>query len=327
MISVFGIGNPLMDSLYHVDAATLRNLGATPGVMELVGAERIAMIRGALGDPYLIPGGSCANTMRGLAWISSQSDASSRIVARFTGVVAADEAGRTYERGMQATGVEAGLRREAGHTGSSLVLVTPDGERTMFTDLGVSLLLRREHIDQAALSDAQALYATGYLFDGAEELEALDFAASVAKSANVPFVFDVADPFVIDRHRTALLDWIPGRVSVLIGNRSELRMLGGAKTDEEALAAVRSLAPTVVMKIGAGGALVTTAEAGAERAAALPVEPRDTTGAGDSFAAGFLHSWLSGGTALEACDAGNKLARGIVSVDGCDYSKLPPLAR
>ena len=186
--------------------------------------------------------------------------------------------------------------------------------------------LRKEHVVAAAIQAADAFYATGYLFDGAGELEALDVAAAVAKSANVPFVFDVADPFVVDRHREALAQWIPGRVEVLIGNRSELRMLTGAATDEDALDAVRDVAPLTVMKIGAEGALVRRRAGPIERAAATPLEARDTTGAGDSFAAGFLHSWLTAGTPLEACARGNELAAGIVGVDGCDYSKLAPLA-
>ncbi len=332
MTSVFGIGNPLMDSLYHVGTATLVSLDATPGVMELVSADRINQLRAALGEPYRIAGGSCANTMRGLAWLSAQQPAKAAaqpgaaVAARFTGVVAADDSGLAYERAMQEAGVAATLPRQDGQTGASLVLVTPDGERTMYTDLGVSLLLRKEHVDTAALEAADAFYATGYLFDGAGELEALDTAAAVAKAANVPFVFDVADPFVIDRHRDALAAWMPGRVDVLIGNRSELRMLTGADSDPEALDAARAIAPLTVMKTGAEGALVRDSEGAIEHAPAAAVEARDTTGAGDSFAAGFLHCWLAGGTPLEACARGNTLAAGIVTVDGCDYSKLPPLS-
>ena len=325
MASVFGIGNPLMDSLYHVDAASLEALGATPGVMELVGPERINALRAALGEPYRIAGGSCANTMRGLAWLSAQRPAAA-VSASFTGVVADDDSGRAYARAMQEAGVEVALPRAAGQTGTSLVLVTPDGERTMYTDLGVSLLLRKEHVEEAALARSQAFYATGYLFDGAAEFEALDFAVRSARSADVPVVFDVADPFVIDRHRQALAEWLPGKVDLLIGNRSELRMLTGADTDVDALDAVRPFAKLTVMKTGAEGALVRAVGGPVEHAAAESVDAYDTTGAGDSFAAGFLHCWLSGGTPLEACARGNALAAGIVGVDGCDYRQLPLLA-
>ena len=324
MTSVFGIGNPLMDSLYHVDTATIESLDATPGVMELVSVERINALRAALGEPYRIAGGSCANTMRGIAWLSAQ-QSEAALVARFTGVVAEDDSGTVYEQAMRDAGVEAVLPREQGQTGASLVLVTPDGERTMYTDLGVSLLLRKEHVDTSAVESAAAFYATGYLFDGAGELEALDAAAAVAKAAKVPFVFDVADRFVIERHREALAGWMPGRVDVLIGNRSELRLLTSADTDQRALEATRGTAPLAVMKTGPEGALVRSSEGKIDNVPATSVEARDTTGAGDSFAAGFLHCWLTGGSPLEACARGNSVAAGIVGVDGCDYSKLSPL--
>jgi sugar/nucleoside kinase (ribokinase family) len=192
----------------------------------------------------------------------------------------------------------------------------------MLTSLGVSLLLREEHVDMQGVADAVACYATGYLFDGATEFATLDAMVAHAGASNVPVVFDIADPFVVDRNRQQLLEWLPGKVAVLFGNRSELRMLANTEDDEVAIDAALTLAPIVVMKVGSEGAWVRqTGAAAATLVETVAVAAVDTTGAGDSFAAGFLSEWLQHGDPVRGCELGNRVAAQIVGVEGCDYTK------
>ena len=309
-----------MDQIAQVTARQIRRIGVPLGAMQLVDEARSRELRRPLKALRSIPGGSCANTMRGLGWLITALDLE-QAVPLFVGAVGEDAEGRAYAAALKRDGVAAALQCRAGATGTSTVLVAPGGERTMFTCLGVSPQIKRAQVPLPALATARALYATGYLCDTGGSWDTLCWAAAEALRHEVPVVFDLADAYLVKRHHDILLAWVPGTVTVLIGNRDELRMFTGCRDDQTALAAAAALAPIVVMKVGAGGALVWSHG----RAEAVPVEPTrplDTTGAGDAFAAGFLLRWITGSDPGSAVNLGNRLAAGIVAVEGCDYARL-----
>ena len=311
-----------MDFVAHVSAPEVHRLGAPLGTMQLVDQRRSRALRQPLTPARVLPGGSCANTMRGLGWLRAALGGDLQ-PPLFVGVVGRDAEGAAYARALQSAGVGATLQRRAGATATSTVLVTPDGERTMFTCLAVSPQFEPPLVPAQAWAEARACYATGFLCDAAASLEALRRCAAAAVRHGVPMVFDIADPLLADRHRGILYDWVPDTVTVLIGSREELRVLTRCRDDESALAAAGEMACIVVMKLGAAGALVW--ERGSVQAVpTAAVAAVDTTGAGDAFAAGFLFRWLAGGVPAAAAAMGNLLAGAVVGVEGCDYARLDP---
>ena len=338
--SVFGVGNPLMDMIGHVSAEQLERVGATPGTMSLVNADRAASIAANLSRAERRPGGSCANTLRGLAWLARQADGDTTAPPVMTGVVGDDAVGRDIVRRLGGLGVATRLGTHRDEpTGISVVLVTPDGQRTMFTALGACQALSVDHLDRTAIAASSCFYATAYLWGPPGPRQALRTAAAAAGTVGAPVAFDVADMGIVGASGAELLAWIPAAVDLLFANEQEARMLAGLITGvpgtgvpatgvpadgdpEAACAALAGLAPTVVVKLGAAGCLVWERGAVAARVPGVRADVLDTTGAGDSFAAGYLYAMLAGGSAAEAAALGNRVAAAIVEVSGCDYSAV-----
>ena len=327
--SVFGMGNPLMDLIGRVPAERLARIGAAPGTMSLVDGERAAQVAGGLRRHERRPGGSCANTLRGLAWLA-RAGGGAPAPPVMTGMVGDDPLGRELDRRLAAAGVASALGAHPHEpTGTSVVLVTPDGQRTMFTSLGACRTLTAGRLDRAAITASACFYATAYLWGPDRPEGALRAAAAEARAGGVPVAFDVADVLVVREFGRELLDWIAGSVDLLFANEQEARALAalvaGAPAGGDARSACAPLAgaaPTVVVKLGAAGCLVWERGAAAALIAAVPADPLDTTGAGDSFAAGYLHAMLAGGSAAQAAALGNRVAAAIVTVDGCDYEAI-----
>lgn len=319
---LYGVGNPLMDIIVRVPQETLERLGVVAGSMNLVDYERQQEALSAGTIVRQLPGGSCANTVRGVRWLGQTLGSGASETVAYTGAVGRDRDGEGFEALLDTEGVVPLLARKHTPTGSSVILVTPDSQRTMFTYLGACRELAENDIDLLRVREASILHTTGYMWDTETQERAARSAAGVARGARTLVSFDVADPFVARRYRDSLLRWIPGNVDVLFANREELQELMGRQGDERALLhAAAELAPTVAMKIGARGCIVM--HRGAEfRCAAHPAERVDTTGAGDAFAAGYLFGLLHGLDAAASSAAANVLAAGIVSVDGCNYDAL-----
>ena len=327
--SVFGVGNPLMDMIGHVSHEYLARVGAQPGTMTLVDGGRAALIASGLVRPGRRPGGSCANTVRGLAWLSAQADADTVAPPVMTGVIGDDAIGRDLRLRLESAGVVSRLSAHPDKpTGISVVLVTPDGQRTMFTSLEACLELAEDHLDRAAIACGECFYATAYLWAPAPR-RALTTAAATARAGGAMVAFDVADRVIVGNSGPELVEWIRGSVDLLLANEQEARALAEvmngkpAEGDvEKACAAVGELAPTVVVKLGSAGAMVWERGVIAARAPGVEARVVDTTGAGDSFAAGYLYAKLTGGSPGDAASLGNRVAAAIVEVEGCDYSAV-----
>lgn len=328
--SVFGVGNPLMDMIGHVSDEHLQRVGAQPGTMTLVDGERAERIAAGLARPGRRPGGSCANTLRGLAWLSRQAAADAIAPPVMTGVIGDDAIGRDLSKRLEATGVVSRLSAHTDKpTGTSVVLVTPDGQRTMFTSLGACLELSPGRLDRAAIARSDCFYATAYLWAPPGPRQALTTAAAAARAGGATVAFDVADMVVVGNSGHELVKWIPGSVDLLFANEEEARTLTEVLTGTPAegdvgtaCAALGELAPTVVVKLGAAGSLVWERGALATRMPGVRARVVDTTGAGDSFAAGYLYAKLTGGGPEEAASLGNRVGAAIVEVEGCDYSAV-----
>jgi sugar/nucleoside kinase (ribokinase family) len=318
VFSVYGVENPLMDIISHVDFTFLSRLGKKPGTMNLVEYDEVERLRAGLSSERTIPGGSCANTIRGLAWLNGSRQLPPPV---FNGAVGRDPIGDSYAKSIEAAGVSVSLARKQRATGVSCILVTPDGERTMNTFLGACREFGPQDLDLEKLSLSRILHLTGYLWDTENQRAAAEKAVEFACGKGMMISFDLADPYAVLRYREAFLSFIPQCVDILFANREELGLLTGTDCDEDCMSVASPLAKTVVMKVGARGCYVGRGEE------VIPVPGEsvrvvDTTGAGDAFAGGYLHGVLLGRDAVECARIANRLAAGIVGVEGCDYQAL-----
>ncbi|MFW6312534.1 MAG: adenosine kinase [Spirochaetota bacterium] len=309
-----------MDIIVRAPHAALDELGVVPGSMNLVDYEQQQRAVAAGIVVRRLPGGSCANTIRGVRWLLRL--VGSSVSPGYTGAVGGDQNGNAFEALLDTEGVEPLLARKHTPTGTSVILVTPDSQRTMFTYLGACRDLGPSDIDLRHLRAARIFHTTGYMWDTENQERAAHEAVAAARAARTLVSLDVADPFVVQRYHDALIEWIPGKVDLLFANEEELRALTGESGGEDdALRAAAVFAPTVVMKTGARGCKVLD---GGEilTVEAHPAERTDTTGAGDAFAAGYLFG-LSQKFPTATCAAiANIIAGGIVEVDGCNYDAL-----
>ncbi len=321
MRSVYCIENPLMDYLMREGYAWLAQAGAEAGTMQLVERPFFDALVARSSGYSIVPGGSGANTIRALAMLIGDGEGGVGRPA-YSGAVGSDEEGRRYGEILASLGVDVSLAEKDLPTGVSGIVMTEDHERTMFTYLGACRDFSPADIAWDFLRDARYFYTTGYMWDTAPQLEALKSVVDRAKAWGVPVCLDLADPFVVDRYYLDLREWLRGRVSILFANRAELaRMTDCGGGDREILACAADLAPTVVMKTGKDGCLIASDgkvfEVPGEEARVL-----DTTGAGDSFAAGFLYGLLRGRSLPECGALANRVASRIVQVEGCRYDKL-----
>lgn len=306
---VIGIENPLIDVMAEVPDEFLQRLRLEKNRMFLVDLPRHRELLEALNGVkvHAEPGGSCANTMQGVAQLGGR--------AAYCGKVGADEHGRVYVNKLETAGVTCFIRPSSHLTGSTIILVTPDAARTMNTYLGACQDLQPTDVPVEAIRQSRRLYLTGYLWDTGGQKEAAALALRTARESGVPVAFSLADPFCVNRHRDDFERIITGYADVVLCNREEALAQTGAATTHEALQVLRKQCPRAVITIGAAGAVIAD---GAETIYVdpFPVHPKDTTGAGDAFAAGFLYG-LSRGASLHRCGRiGNRFAAQVIQQVG-----------
>ena len=287
---VVAIGNAIVDILAHADDAFIAANGMTKGAMQLVfSAEEADALHAKMGPGTEVSGGSAANTIAGMAALGSS--------CGFVGQVADDQLGAVFAHDIRAGGIRFDTAARAGSptTGRCLIFVSPDGQRTMNTFLGASHYLPAEALDRDLIAGSRYLYLEGYLWDPEEPRAAMRAAIDVARAAGRKVAFTLSAEFVIDRHRAAFHELIDGSlIDVLFANDAELMSLVETDDLEAAIAALAAKVPLLVVTLGPDGAM---AIAGGERTmvAAEPIDAVvDTTGAGDLFAAGFLHGQVRG---------------------------------
>lgn len=287
---VIGIGNAVMDVIAPITDAQLEQLGIARGVMALVERDRSDQLTAAASGARLVPGGSVANTMAGLGRLG--------LSTACIGRVADDDLGRAYVRQTVAEGSDfvnppvpvpgAGLP-----TSRSVIFVTPDGERSMNTWLGISAELDESDVDEALFSDGCWLFLEGYLFDKDKGKAAFHKAALAARAAGGQAGIALSDPFCVDRHREDFRRLVAGPMDYVIGNVHEwLALYQVADLDEALRLAAADCGTVICTRSGEDAILIR----GDERVTAPvhAVTPVDATGAGDQFAAGLIYGLATG---------------------------------
>ncbi|MDE2595479.1 MAG: adenosine kinase [Sphingomonadales bacterium] len=307
-IDVIAIGNAIVDVMSPCDDALIERLGLERGGMTLIDTEQAHALYDAMGPAREISGGSAANTLAGLAALGSN--------CAFIGQVADDQLGEVFAHDIRAGGIHFATAARAGDppTARCLIFVTPDGQRTMNTFLGASQFLPAAALDESLIASARVLYLEGYLWDPEEPRAAMRRAIAAARNAGREVAFTLSDAFVISRHGDdfrALID--AGEIDILFANHVELAALTGEDDFDAGLAKLAPKVPVLVVTRSEQGAV---AIKGGERSE-VPAQPVahvvDTTGAGDLFAAGFLHGHVRGRPVAECLTLGAIAAAEIIS--------------
>ncbi len=284
---VTGIGNAIVDIIARCDDSYLADIGAAKGSMRLVDADEVAAIYAGMGPAVEISGGSAANTLAGVASFGGS--------AGFIGTIADDDFGRIFSHDIRSIGVTFAAEPVAGvlPTSRSLILVSPDGERTMNTYLGISTNLNAAQLDRALIAKSGILYLEGYLFDRPDAKLAFHDAVAIAKGAGRKVALSLSDAFCVDRHRSEFLALIRAGVDIVFANESEITSLYETTYDDASNKARADIRLAVLTRSAKGSHIFHDGQDIA--IAAEPVaQVVDTTGAGDLYASGFLYGVARG---------------------------------
>ena len=308
-LDICAIGNAIVDVIAPADDAFIAENGLNKGSMQLLfTTEEAESLYARMGPGTEMSGGSAANTLAAMARLGAG--------AGFIGQVADDLLGRVFHHDLNAAGVRFDTAARDGEptTARCLIVVTPDGERTMNTFLGASQFLPADALDLDMIRGADVLYLEGYLWDPQEPRAAMAKAISVARDAGNRVAFTLSDTFCVDRHRDDFNRLLAeGQLDILFANADELRALKQTEDLEKAVTRTAAEVPLLVVTRGVKGAL---SVAGGERheVAAEPVEKVvDTTGAGDLFAAGFLAGQAQGRPVPDCLTMGAVCAAEIIA--------------
>jgi sugar/nucleoside kinase (ribokinase family) len=303
---VLGIGNALVDVLSTEQERFIDQMGLVKGSMTLIDTDRAEELYAAMGEKTEMSGGSAANTLSGVASFGGR--------AAYIGRVRDDELGRVFGHDLNALGVHfsADLADDGEPTGRCMIVVTPDGERTMNTYLGASATLCADHLDLELIAGAQVTFLEGYLFDRDDAKEAFHRAATTAHDAGRQVALTLSDGFCVDRHRDDFLHLVEQGVDILFANEDEITKLYGVDSFDEGVAAVRGVCDIAAVTRGKAGSVVVTKTDAIEVAAHPVPKLVDTTGAGDLYAAGFLYGYTQGRPLHECGRLGSIAASAVI---------------
>ena len=304
---VVGIGNAVVDVITQSTDAFLTEMGIEKGIMQLVETERSEELFSAMDERVQTPGGSVANTIAGIGSLG--------LATGFIGRVRDDELGHFYADAMTREGINFVNAPVAGGelpTSRSMIFVSPDGERSMNTYLGISAELGPDDVDESIAAGAEVVFLEGYLFDKDKGKDAFIRTARACRAAGGKAGIAISDPFCVERHRADFVNLIENELDFVIGNEAEIRSLYQDNDLEADLARVAAACPLVVCtRSGDGVSIIHKGER-----TDIPVNkivPVDATGAGDQFAAGFLFGLVSGHDMATCGAMGNVCAAEVIS--------------
>lgn len=303
---VLGVGNAIVDVIARVDDSFLEEHGSEKGSMMLVDSAQSANIYNSMPPTEEHSGGSAANTMAGIAGLGGS--------AAFVGKVKADQLGSIFRHDIKAVGVEflSAPAVDGPATANCMILVTPDGQRTMHTFLGACVNLSTDDISVRDIAEADVVYFEGYLWDMPQAKKAFVEAMEIAYEEGSQVALTLSDSFCVGRFREEFLDLTKKHVDILFANEDEIKALYKVETFDEALSLVRKDVAIAAITRSEKGCVIAT-EDHVVTVAAEPTQVVDTTGAGDLFAAGFLFGHTRGYSLKKSGKIGCIAAAEIIS--------------
>ncbi len=306
-MKILGIGNAIVDVICKVNDSFISQNELTKGTMKLFFDENeFKKLLTNLKIEKTVSGGSVANSIVGIAQLDNK--------VGFIGKVSDDEFGSKYEEGLKKENVQYfySKKKEELPTGTCLILVTPDSERTMCTFLGTAGKINENDVDSDAIKQSQIIFLEGYLWDEGEPKKAFDKAISSAKKV----AMSLSDQFCVDRHKPHFLQLVKNKLDITFANEQEITSLIDAKKFEEVISFSKQLNKLMVITRGEKGAVAIQGEEVIECDVHKNLKIVDLTGAGDLFAAGFLHGYVNKLSIKDSLEKGTEMSSKVIQQIG-----------
>jgi sugar/nucleoside kinase (ribokinase family) len=305
-MKIIGIGNAIVDVLCRVDDNFLKKNSLTKSTMKLIDEREFKILLSNLTIEETISGGSVANSIVGLSQLKND--------VGFIGKVNNDELGQKYDDGLKKEKVKYlySKKNESIPTGSCLILITPDSERTMCTFLGTAGKINDKDIDANIIKNAEITFLEGYLWDEGEPKKAFDKAISNSNKV----AMSLSDIFCVERHKSQFLELVKNKLDIIFANEQEILSLLNTKSFNEIVSFLKNLNKDIIITRGKKGAIAIKGDKVFECPAEKNLKITDLTGAGDLFAAGFLHGVLNKMSIKESLIKGTKLSSKIIQKIG-----------
>ena len=305
-MKILGIGNAIVDVICKIDDNFLVKNGLTKSTMKLVDENEFKKLLENLKIEKTISGGSVANSMVGLSQLGNE--------VGFIGKVNDDNLGRKYLEGLQKEKVQFHyqIKSEKIPTGTCLILITPDSERTMCTFLGTAGKISENDIDKEIVKESEITFLEGYLWDKGDPQKAFNKAISFANQSAI----SLSDLFCVERHRDYFLDLVQNKLNITFANEQEIMALIGAKNFDDVVEFAKEIEKLIVITRGKIGSVAIHREKIVRCDAKKNLLIKDLTGAGDLFAAGFLHGYINKLSLKESLEKGTELSSKIIQQVG-----------
>ena len=305
-MKILGIGNAIVDVICKVEDQYLINNKLTKSTMKLVEEVEFKKLLSTLKIEQTISGGSVANSIVGLSQLGND--------VGFIGKVSFDDLGQKYEEGLTKEKVKYfyNKKQEVVPTGTCLILITPDAERTMVTFLGVAGKVNQNDIDEKAVMQSEMLFLEGYLWDEGEPKLAFDKAMSLANKK----AMSLSDQFCVERHKNNFLDLVKNKLDIIFANEQEIQSLIDTKKFEDVIEFGKQLGKFLIITRGEKGSIAIRNQEIIECPSKPNLKILDLTGAGDLFAAGFLHGVINKFSTKKCLEKGTEMSSKIIQKIG-----------
>ena len=305
-MKILGIGNAIVDVICKVNDSFIAENNLTKSTMKLVDETEFKKLLSTLKIEETVSGGSVANSIVGLSQLGNK--------VGFIGKVSDDDLGGKYEEGLKKEKVKYfySKKKEKLPTGTCLILITPDSERTMVTFLGTAGKINEDDIDENAIKKSEILFLEGYLWDEGEPKKAFDKAIKHANKV----AMSLSDLFCVERHKPHFLDLVKNKLDIVFANEQEILSLTDANTFDDVISFCKLIKKNIIITRGEKGAIAINGNEVEECKAHKNLEIKDLTGAGDLFAAGYLHGIINKLSTKESLEKGTELSSKIIQKIG-----------
>ena len=305
-MKILGIGNAIVDVICKVDDEFIKKNSLTKSTMKLVDEAEFKKLLSTLEIEETVSGGSVANSIVGLSQLGNK--------VGFIGKVSDDDLGKKYEDGLKKENVDFfySKKRETIPTGTCLILITPDSERTMITFLGTAGKISENDIDSDAIKKSEILFLEGYLWDEGEPKKA--FEKAINNSNKV--AMSLSDLFCVERHKLHFLELVKSKLDVTFANEQEIKSLINAKNFIDVINFAKEINKLIIITRGEKGSIAVSKGEIVECSAKSNLKIKDLTGAGDLFAGGFLHGLINKKSTKESLEIGTEMSSKVIQIIG-----------
>ena len=305
-MKILGIGNAIVDVICKVEDKFITRNNLTKSTMKLVDEAELKKLLSSLKIEETVSGGSVANSIVGLSQLGNK--------VGFIGKVSDDDLGNKYEEGLKRENVKYfySKKKESMPTGTCLILVTPDSERTMVTFLGTAGKINENDIDGSAVKNCEILFLEGYLWDEGEPKKA--FEKAISNSNKV--AMSLSDLFCVERHKPHFLELVKNKLDITFANEQEIMSLIDVKKFDDVINFAKEINKLIVITRGDKGAIAINKKEIVECEAKKNLQIKDLTGAGDLFAGGFLHGLINNKTTKESLEIGTEMSSKVIQIIG-----------